>query len=100
MATDLTARCARYQEALEMIAKGDDSPTTLALLAYAALYNQPTVETAVEERIHGLIAECQRMRDPLALIVGAFTNGVYCGSCGEPVDDCGCVISEARKALA
>ena len=48
MTTDLTALCARYKEALEMIAKGGEHPTELALLAYAALYNQPPVETAVE----------------------------------------------------
>jgi hypothetical protein len=40
-----------------------------------------------------------RLREALALIVGAFTNGVYCGSCGEPVDDCGCVINNGREAL-
>lgn len=68
MATDLTARCARYEEALETIAKGDDSPTTLALLAYAALYNQPSVETAVEERINELLAENTRLREALTLI--------------------------------
>lgn len=44
--------------------------------------------------------EKYRLRDALALIVGAFTNGVYCGNCGEPVDDCDCVISNGRKALA
>jgi hypothetical protein len=49
--TDVTALCARYKEALEMIAKGGENPTELALLAYAALYNQPPVETAVEEKI-------------------------------------------------
>jgi hypothetical protein len=52
---DLTARCARYEEALQMIAKGDSDPTILALLAYAALHNQPPVETAVEQRISGLL---------------------------------------------
>jgi 3-deoxy-D-arabino-heptulosonate 7-phosphate (DAHP) synthase class II len=93
MTIDLTARCARYEEALQMIAKGDSDPTTLALLAYAALHNQPPVETAVERKIHTL-------RDALAQVVGAFTNGVYCGNCGESVDDCDCFVNDARAVLA
>lgn len=44
-------------------------------------------------------AEVARLRTVLATVVGAFTNGVYCGNCGESVDDCDCVISEARTAL-
>jgi hypothetical protein len=62
MTTDVTALCARYKEALEMIAKGGEHPTELALLAYAALYNQPPVETAVEERISDLQTEVERLR--------------------------------------
>ena len=44
--------------------------------------------------------EKYRLRDTLARIVGAFTNGVYCGNCGESVDDCDCIISDGRKVLA
>lgn len=39
------------------------------------------------------------LRDILADIVATYTGGVYCTSCGEPVDDCDCVIGKARKAL-
>jgi hypothetical protein len=68
MTTDVTALCTRYKEALEMIAKGGSSPIELALLAYAALYNQPPVETAVEERIDALLVDNVHLRDSLLKI--------------------------------
>jgi hypothetical protein len=68
MTTDVTALCTRYKEALEMIAKGGENPTELALLAYAALYNQPPVETAVEERIDALLVDNVHLRDSLLKI--------------------------------
>jgi hypothetical protein len=45
---DLTALCARYKEALEVIQEDGEHAS---LLAYAALFNQPEIETAVEERV-------------------------------------------------
>jgi hypothetical protein len=56
-------------------------------------------QKAVDNVKADLSAEIGRLREALALIVGAFTNGVYCGSCGEPVDDCNCVINNGREAL-
>ena len=76
-----------------------------ACLAVGSPGDQP-LHIHCDEHISRLEAENERLetqigtlREALALIVGAFTNGVYCGSCGEPVDDCGCVINNGREAL-
>ena len=68
MTTDVAALCTRYKEALEMIALGGENPIELALLAYAALHNQPPVETAVEERIDALLVDNVHLRDSLLKI--------------------------------
>lgn len=41
-----------------------------------------------------------RLREHLARICGAFMGGIYCTNCGESLDDCECIISEARAALS
>jgi hypothetical protein len=41
-------------------------------------------------------------REALAMIVGAFTGGIYCSNCGESIDDgcpANCVIGLGRKVL-
>lgn len=66
----------------------------------AARDKAQALAATLSEDWHRTQKECGRLRNALAAIAGAFTNGVYCGSCGEPVDDCGCVIGDGRKALA
>lgn len=45
-------------------------------------------------------AENGRLREALAQIVGAFTNGIYCSNCGESLDDgCACIIGAGRKVF-
>jgi hypothetical protein len=94
MTTDVTALCTRYKEALEMIAKGGENPIELALLAYAALYNQPPVETAVEERINGLMAQNERLRAALAPLLDEFGARL---SDGKPL---GYTICSMNRALS
>ena len=51
------------------------------------------------DKAKGLAAENHLLRDVLASIVGAFTDGDCCTNCGEGAECCRCVIDLGRTAL-